>query len=108
MEPISQQEKTEMRVILSKLYGSQVNGWNITVKTFEVFETVIMNTKGCDDGMDLVPRPYGGGSASKWAFKQARQALLRQFKDKKGQHYIICMKAVALKYRSPMQLSTYN
>ncbi len=65
-QPITEQEKSDMRNILSKFYGSQTKNWRISIDTFKVLETLINKTKACGRMMDLVPRPFGGGSVVKW------------------------------------------
>jgi len=65
-QPITEQEKDDLRELLSKLYGSQTKIWRISIKTFKVLEILINKTKECDGMIDLVPTPFGGGSVVKW------------------------------------------
>ncbi len=95
-QPLTKQEKEDMKEVLAKLYGSQVQNWKITIKTFEVLERLIKKTKSCDDVMDLVPRPFGGGAVVRWGLKQVRDVILRKLKGNDGKHYIVCMRGTAL------------
>ncbi|MCF6210499.1 MAG: hypothetical protein L3J88_02895 [Gammaproteobacteria bacterium] len=104
-QPITEQEKSDMRDILSKFYGSQTKNWRISIDTFKVLETLINKTKACDRMMDLVPRPFGGGSVVKWGQKQVRQFVLRKLKSNEGNHYIICMKVNAASMRTDFYMS---
>lgn len=94
-EPIAPEEKEDIREILSKFYGDQVKGWRISLRTFELLGQMIDKTRGCDNLMDIVPRPYAGFGVAKWAKKQVRQAVMRKLKSNAGKHYIICMKATS-------------
>lgn len=101
-QPITEQEKDDMRDILSKFYGSQTKNWRISINTFKTLETL---TKACDRMMDLVPRLFGGGSVVKWGQKQVRQFVLRKLKSNEGKHYIICMKVKAAAMRTEFYMS---
>ena len=92
MQPLTEQEKNDMRDILENFYGSQVKSWRITIKIFEVLGELIKETSQCSRLMDMVPRPFGGGSVVKWGQKQVRDFILRKLKSSEGKHYIICMK----------------
>ncbi len=104
-QPITEQEKDDMRDILSKFYGSQTKNWRVSINTFKTLETPINETKACDRMMDLVPRLFGGGSVVKWGQKQARQFVLRKLKSNEGKHYIICMKVKAASMRTEFYMS---
>lgn len=107
-DPITNEEKSQLREILSNFYGSASRHWEITPRTFELFGDLVERTKGCDSAMDAVPRPFGGGNVVKWASKQVRSAVLRAFKDQAGRHYISCMRSAALGMRSQFEMAQYG
>ena len=95
-ESLTTQEKDDMRQVLSKLYGAQTQEWQINIKTFELLGVLIEKTKSCSHIMDLVPRPFGGGSIVNWGKRQVRDVILRQLKNRKeDDSYIICLKVSA-------------
>lgn len=88
MEPISEEEKQELRAILSNFYGNQALSWGITKRSYELFGELISKTRQCDAAMDWVPRPFFVGNALNWAKKQVRQAIVRHFKKDENKHYL--------------------
>lgn len=107
-EPITPEEKQQLREILANFYGDMAYKWEITTQSFEQFGKLIKSTKGCDSAMNAVPRPFGGGNVVRWASKQVRQAVLRAFRGNQGKHYIACMKTTALKMRSAFEMAQYG
>ena len=107
MEPITIDEKNELREILAKFYGDQTKNWGVTIKTFEVLERLISKTRACDNLMDLVPRPFGAGSVVSWGKKQVRQIVMRKLKSNEGKHYIACMKATAASMRTDFYMAGF-
>jgi len=107
-QPITEQEKDDLREILSNFYGPQTKNWRISIKTFKVLEALIRETKVCDRMMNLVPRPFGGGSVVKWGQKQARTFILRNLKSNEGKHYIICMRVKAASMRTQFYMSGFD
>jgi len=105
---ISEQEKEDLREILSQIYGNNAKQWIITIKSFEVFGELIKNTRECDRVMNYIPRPFSGGNVINWASKQVRQSILRVFSAKEGKHYIICMKTASLRMRSKFEMAQYG
>jgi len=96
MEPISEEEKQELREILSNFYGRQAFSWGITKRSYELFGELISKTRQCDAAMDWVPRPFFVGNALNWAKKQVRQAIVRHFKKDENKHYLLCMRGASL------------
>ena len=107
-DPITEQEKEDLKRILSQIYGNTANNWIITIKSFESFGELIKSTKECDRAMNYIPRPFGGGNAIKWASKQVRQSILRFFGGTEGKYYVICMKTAALRMRSKFEMAQYG
>ena len=107
-DSISASEKEDMREILSHFYGNNAKHWDITLRTFELFGQLIKKTEVCDQAMNLVPRPFGGGNVIKWGVKQARKAVIRHFKKPESKHYLTCMKTTALSMRSEFELASYS
>lgn len=107
MEPITNDEKDQLRGILAKFYGAQTQSWGISIKTFEVLERLISEARACDNLMDLVPRPFGAGSVVSWGKKQVREAVMRKLKSNEGKHYIVCMKATAASMRTDFYMSGF-
>lgn len=100
MDPITETEAQEMKKILEKFYGPQVQNWSITHATYETFEALLVESKLCTKAMHLVPRPYDASNPLKWAQKQVRQAFTRYFGTSEGKHYLICMRTIALKMKT--------
>jgi len=44
MEPISEEEKQELRAILSSFYGNGALSWRMTKRSFELFGELISKT----------------------------------------------------------------
>ena len=105
MEQLTEQEKNDMRDILEKFYGSQVRSWKITIKVFEVLGELIKETSQCSKLIDMVPRPFGGGSVVNWGKKQVRDFVLRKLKSNEGKYYIICMKVGALRFKTKFEMA---
>lgn len=99
-ESLTALEVQDTKDILGHFYGAQTQNWPISIKTLEVLGQLIEKTKACDGIMDLIPRPYGGGSAIRWGSKQVRNTVLRQLKANSGKHYITCMRASAASMRT--------
>ena len=108
VDPITQQEKQDLKKILGYFYGNIAKDWTITLRTFEVFGELLENTKACDRMMDFIPRPFGGGNVINWAVKQVPQAVLRFFRKPEAKHYIICMKTVALRMRTKFEMAQHG
>lgn len=106
-QPLSVQEKQDTRDILSNFYGSQVNNWGISLKTFEILERLIRKTSACDRMMDLVPRPFGGGSVIKWGQKQVREFVIKKLTGNGGKHYVACMKASAAAMKTDFYMAGF-
>lgn len=104
-EPLTPDEIQDIKDILGSFYGAQTQSWRISIKTLDVLGQLIEKTKACDGVMDLIPRPFGGGSAIRWGSKQVRRAVLRQLKTDKGKHYIACMRASAASMRTDFYMS---
>jgi hypothetical protein len=100
MEPVTEEEAHEMRAILEQLYGPQVQGWTITLATYDVFGKLLIESKQCTKAMHLVPRPYDFSAPLKWAQKQVRNALRRYFTTPEGKHYLVCLRTAALKMKT--------
>ncbi len=95
MEKITEQEKKEFQEFLSTIYGKQALTWDINLKVLELFGKLIQTSDSCSRYMDLIPRPFYFGSATKWVSKQARNAIIRHLKNG-GKHYLICLKVSGL------------
>ena len=104
MEPVTEQEQSEFREILSVIYGLQANKWNINLNVLELFRELLLSSESCSRYMDMVPRPFGAGSAINWARRQARDAIIRHFKNG-GEHYLICLRAPGLKMKTRFHLA---
>lgn len=96
MEPISEEEKQELRAILSSFYGNGALSWRMTKRSFELFGELISKTKQCDSAMNWVPRSFFVGNALNWAKKQVRQTIVRHFRKDENKHYLLCMRGAAL------------
>lgn len=107
MENLSDEEKTEMRVLLSKLYGNQALSWGITIRSYELLGELISKTKQCDGAMSWVPRPFYVGNALNWAKRQVRQAIVRYFNKDESRHYLLCMNGAALAMKSRFFMAQY-
>ena len=107
-QPIAEDEKNDLREILRNFYGNQVDSWNITLESFELFGELIAKTKACDVAMNFVPRPYIGGSVIKWATKEIRQAITRHFLKPENKHYIICMKVASYSMKTKFVLAQHG
>lgn len=105
MEQLTQQEKKDFQEILSTLFGDQALKWDINLKVLELFGELLENSKSCGRYMDIVPRPFYVGSVINWAAKQARQAVIRHFKNE-GKHYAACLKATAYKWKMQFILAS--
>lgn len=101
-------EIQDIKDILENFYGNQVQGWPIKLATLDVLGKLIEKTKVCDNMMNLVPRPYGGGPAVNWGKRQVRQTVIRRLKDSNGKHYIACMKASAASMRTEFYMSGFS
>lgn len=106
-QPLSDQEKKDIRGILSHFYGDQTQTWHITIKTFETLGELIKKTRACDSMMDLVPRPFRGGSIIRWGQKRVRQFVLKKLKGNEGKHYIVCMRAAAVSMKTDFYMSGF-
>jgi len=100
MEPIGPEEQQEMRDVLQRFYGSEVQGWTITYEMYEMLGELMQKSGGCTRVMHFVPRPWDFSNPIKWAQKQVRQAITRYLKTPEGQHYISCMRAAAIGMKS--------
>ncbi len=107
MDHITEDEAQEMRRILEKLFGPQVQGWAITFATYDTLGGLIIESRQCTQAMHLVPRPYDFSSPLKWTQKQVRQALRRYLGTPEGKHYLLCMRTTALKMKTQFWESQY-
>ena len=108
MEPISKEEADEMRYVLATRYGGQTATWKINAEVYELFGQLVEKSGTCTDAVDLLPRPYSGPPTLKWAMKQVRQGLIRYFKSQRGQHYLMCMRAAAMGFKTDIQLAAVH
>lgn len=108
MEPITFEEANEMRELLAIFYGAQARQWKINAEVYEVFGDLVRRSKTCTTAVHLLPRPYDGAPAARWAMRQVRQGLTRYFKSDPGKHYVMCMRAAALTMRSEFALVTHQ
>lgn len=108
MEPLSNDEKMEMRALLAKFYGEQAFNWKVTLSTYRELGRLLERTRACDQIVDLVPRPLGPGSVVQWSRKQVRDFVLRKLRSSQGKHYILCMKASALAMKNDFYLSGFR
>lgn len=103
MDPISQEEATEVRLILEKFYGPVAKHWDINYAIYGHLGKLIVKSGKCTTAMHLVPRPWDFSNPVKWSSKQVRLAVIRYFKTPESQHYLICMKSAALGMRADFE-----
>ena len=108
MDPITQEEKAEMREVLVRFYGPIASRWNITVGTYDVLGWMVTESARCTKAMNLVPRPWDLSSPMKWAQRQVRQAFLRYLGTPEGRHYVACMKMSAIKFRAVFDMAAHG
>ena len=96
MTSLTQEEKDQMRTILSKWYGAQVREWSMTEKVYLELVEIIQKSRECTEAMDFVPRPLIVGNPLGWLKKEIRNAVLRFLTEKSNEYYVSCMYAVAL------------
>ncbi len=108
LQKMSEEEKNDLREILRNFYGNQVDSWEITLRSFELFGELIGKTKQCDVSMNFVPRPYVAGSPIKWAVTQIKKSVTRHFLKPENKHYVICMKVSAYAMRTKFLLSQHG
>lgn len=106
MEPISREEAEEMRMVLEKFYGPIAKNWNINLRVYDVFGSMIVESRQCTKAMHLVPRPWDLSKPRKWVLKQVRQAMVRYFLTPEGEHYVACMRFAARNYRTEFELAS--
>lgn len=105
IEPITDTEATEMRRILTPIYGAQVAGWQITHRHYELLGSMIAESRKCTEAMNWVPRPYDFGNPLNWVRKQVRDAVRRALLSDKDQTYVACTKAFARNWATEFHLA---
>lgn len=105
MPDLSDTEIREFQQLLKKIYGKEAETWNINLGILELLEKLLRRSNSCGSSLDLVPRPHFAGGVIKWASKQARDAVLRQFRNK-DEHYYTCLKGAAIGMKTRFELAS--
>lgn len=98
MMALSDTEKTDLRIILEKVFGFQeTSHWNMNEQVLEVVSKVAKEAQQCSNAMDYVPRPsYFVG---KDFFKKQLRDIARRATSGESEFYDICAKSARYKWR---------
>ncbi len=105
---LDQDDKEKIKKVLIAFYGSSAEQIKINDMVYIEIVKMLQSSKLCTHMMHFVPRPILTGNPIKWLEKSIRKPVLKFITSKENEHYLICIKVLALARKTTIHMASQN